>query len=59
MLVGAFSVIVKTDCETDGSFYSTNRDTEPRESGVRGQHRPDTRRAEEDHEEDQHQVMQI
>ena len=25
-LVGAFSVIVKTDCETDGSFYSTNRD---------------------------------
>ena len=22
--VGAFSVIVKTDCETDGSFYSTN-----------------------------------
>ena len=23
-LVGAFSVIVKTDCETDGSFYSTN-----------------------------------
>ena len=22
-LVGAFSVIVKTDCETDGSFYST------------------------------------
>ena len=26
-LVGAFSVIVKTDCETDGSFYSTNPDT--------------------------------
>ena len=26
-LVGAFSVIVKTDCETDGSFYSTNQDT--------------------------------
>ena len=25
MLVGAFSVIVKTDCETDGSFYSTSR----------------------------------
>ena len=25
-LVGAFSVIVKTDCETDGSFYSTRRD---------------------------------
>ena len=23
-LVGAFSVIVKTDCEADGSFYSTN-----------------------------------
>ena len=23
-LVGDFSVIVKTDCETDGSFYSTN-----------------------------------
>ena len=22
-LVGAFSVIVKTDCETNGSFYST------------------------------------
>ena len=26
-LVGAFSVIVKTDCETDGSFYSTIEDT--------------------------------
>ena len=25
-LVGAFSVIVKTDCGTDGSFYSTNSD---------------------------------
>ena len=25
-LVGAFSVIVKTDCETDGSFYSTSHD---------------------------------
>ena len=24
-LVGAFSVIVKTDCETDGSFYSTSQ----------------------------------
>ena len=24
-LVGAFSVIVKTDCGTDGSFYSTTR----------------------------------
>ena len=23
----AFSVIVKTGCETDGSFYSTNPDT--------------------------------
>ena len=23
-LVGAFSVIVKTDCETNGSFYSTS-----------------------------------
>ena len=23
-LVGAYSVIVKTDCETDGSFYSTS-----------------------------------
>ena len=23
-LVGAFSVIVKIDCETDGSFYSTS-----------------------------------
>ena len=23
-LVGAFSVIVKTGCATDGSFYSTN-----------------------------------
>ena len=23
-LVGAFFVIVKTDCETDGSFYSNN-----------------------------------
>ena len=23
-LVGAFSVIEKTDCETDGSFYSTS-----------------------------------
>ena len=23
--VGAFSVIVKTDCETHGSFYSTSR----------------------------------
>ena len=27
-LVGAFSVIVKTSCETDGLFYSTNREAE-------------------------------
>ena len=26
-LVGAFSVIVKTDCGTDGSFYSTTDNT--------------------------------
>ena len=26
-LVGAFSVLVKTGCETDGSFHSTNLDT--------------------------------
>ena len=26
-LVGAFSVIMKTDCEADGSFYSTNLHT--------------------------------
>ena len=26
-LVGAFSMIVKTGCGTDGSFYSTNMDT--------------------------------
>ena len=26
-LVGAFSVIVKTDCETDGSLHSTILDT--------------------------------
>ena len=26
-LVGAFSVIVKTGCGTDGSFYSTNQDS--------------------------------
>ena len=25
-LVGAFSMIVKTDCGTDGSFYSTSQD---------------------------------
>ena len=25
-LVGAFSVIVKTDCETDGSLHSTSED---------------------------------
>ena len=28
-LVGAFSVIVKTDCEIDGSFYNTTQDTAP------------------------------
>ena len=28
-LVGAFSVIVKTSCETNGSFYSTNLDVGP------------------------------
>ena len=26
-LVGAFSVIVKTDCETDGALYSTSLDS--------------------------------
>ena len=26
-LVGAFSVIVKTGCGTDGSFYNTNQDS--------------------------------
>ena len=26
VLVGAFSVIVKTNCETDGSFYTTIKD---------------------------------
>ena len=25
-LVGAFSTIVKTDCETDGALHSTNSD---------------------------------
>ena len=35
-LVGAFSVIVKTDCETDGSFYSTNMVTLQAECRVRG-----------------------
>ena len=25
-LVGAFSVIVKTDCETDGALHSTSED---------------------------------
>ena len=29
-LVGAFSVIVKTGCETDGSFYSTIPGRQPR-----------------------------
>ena len=47
-LVGAFSVIVKTGCVTDGSFYSTNfcccyQDTEVitlTPSLYRGQHLP-------------------
>ena len=26
-LVGAYSVIVKTDCETDGALHSTSSDT--------------------------------
>ena len=28
-LVGAFSVIVKTGCETDGALHSTNMNTSP------------------------------
>ena len=28
-LVGAFSVIVKTDCDTDGALHSTNNDGVP------------------------------
>ena len=28
IIAGAFSAIVKTDCETDGSFYSTSVDVE-------------------------------
>ena len=32
-LVGAFSVIVKTGCGTDGSFYSTNEDLYCEDSG--------------------------
>ena len=38
-LVGAFSLIVKTDCETDGSFYITSLATLGRvgeENGERG-----------------------
>ena len=35
-IVGAFSVIVRTDCETDGSFYSTNMVTLQAECRVRG-----------------------
>ena len=36
--VGAFSVIVKTDCETGGSFYSTNPESSSRAGpGGRGQ----------------------
>ena len=31
-LVGALSVIVKTDCDTDGSFYSTSCDKNGHES---------------------------
>ena len=34
-LVGAFSVIVKTGCGTDGSFYSTSNDPPP-DRQVRG-----------------------
>ena len=30
-LLGAFSVIAKTDCGTDGSFYSTSPDLAPGE----------------------------
>ena len=33
-LVGAFSVIVKTDYETDGSFYSSTNEDAGRTSGV-------------------------
>ena len=37
-LVGAFSVIVKTGCGTDGSFYSTTQDPRPVSSpGLGGQ----------------------
>ena len=40
VLVGAFSVIVKTDCETDRSFYSTTSNTHHgpalQQTGVRG-----------------------
>ena len=32
-LVGAFSVILKTDCETDGSFYSSNPHPSPSPGG--------------------------
>ena len=32
---GECSVIMKTDCETDGSFYSTNRGATPRQLGPR------------------------
>ena len=52
-LVGAFSVIVKTDCGTDGSFYSTTQEVwlrpRGREASVRcarrgggQQHPPDS-----------------
>ena len=33
-LVGAFSVIVKTYCETDGALHSTTRDQEMLQSGA-------------------------
>ena len=35
-LVGAFSVIVKTVCETDGSFYSTSVQARARGGSVSG-----------------------
>ena len=35
-LVGAFSVIVKTICETDGSFYSTSVQARARGGSVSG-----------------------
>ena len=32
-IVGAFYVIVKTGCGTDGSFYSTTQDSKPGANG--------------------------